>query len=576
MDIGDTMTGTLSINKGINFNQLYFYDENGLGHAIHCGSNSEDDYADFQIQTKTDVGRTLLALRNKKTTGDNPTLFIYNDANGTTTSYQVLTQLNYHNYALPKSGGTLTGILNTISDKYFEKNRNYAINMNNSDIININSLYFKDTCDTPTEGIHFWGGTDIFDTLYSKYGTLYYSPQRAIDDTAATSYRIITSAGGTVDGAINFNSTVSNMLALYPNETVTSGTTAGTRTSLLIYGPTYGNTAANMKEAGRLNWGDPNPQIVFNYSNTLASGQPLALMYSDNNSVGWGTTLALVSSETTCGFVAPYIRARASFQVIRDDATPAAGTVIPIFSASYQNTAGTYYNPNIINLVGTGETANAFNPGAMIGCHGGSLQLMAGECGPSMCSTLGLYNTENIYMTCDGQILQYVGCANDASSYTLAQTITSSKITAHVPLYGAVWNDYAEYRAYLEKEIPYGKVVIENGDDTMRLASGRMEPGAMICSDTFGFAIGETDECKMPVAVSGRVLAYPYEGREVFKKNIGKPVCSGPNGTVSIMSDEEYKEKGYCSLGVISAVPDYEVWGSGNVAVNGRVWISVK
>ena len=102
-----------------------------------------------------------------------------------------------------------------------------------------------------------------------------------------------------------------------------------------------------------------------------------------------------------------------------------------------------------------------------------------------------------------------------------------------------------------------------------------MTPGANLTSDTFGFAIGKSDSCQTPVAVGGRVLAYPYEPIEEFKKNIGRPVCSGPNGTVSIMTDEEYKEKGYCAIGTISAVPVYETWGSANVKVNGRVWIKV-
>lgn len=141
-------------------------------------------------------------------------------------------------------------------------------------------------------------------------------------------------------------------------------------------------------------------------------------------------------------------------------------------------------------------------------------------------------------------------------------------------LYGAAWNDYAEFRQ--GDTLEPGKCVVEAGDDTLTLATGRMIPGASIISDTFGFSIGETEKCKTPIAVSGRVLAYPYESREEFKKNIGRPVCSGPNGTVSIMTDEEYREKGYCALGTISAVPDYEEWGTGNVKVNNRVWIHVK
>ena len=140
-------------------------------------------------------------------------------------------------------------------------------------------------------------------------------------------------------------------------------------------------------------------------------------------------------------------------------------------------------------------------------------------------------------------------------------------------LYGAVWNDYAEYRSANSTEP--GRCIIEVGDDTLALATKRMQPGASIISDTFGFAIGETDGARTPIAVSGRVLAYGYEDREEFRKAIGRPVCSGPDGTVSIMTDEEYQKYGYCAIGIISAVPDYETWGSGNVPVNGRIWIKV-
>lgn len=148
-----------------------------------------------------------------------------------------------------------------------------------------------------------------------------------------------------------------------------------------------------------------------------------------------------------------------------------------------------------------------------------------------------------------------------------------TKASTSYALYGAVWNDYAEFRE--GDTIEAGRCVIEVGDDTLITSTERMIPGANITSDTFGFAIGETEQAKTPIAVSGRVLAYPYESREEFKKNIGRPVCSGPNGTVSIMTDEEYRNKGYCAIGTISAVPDYEEWGTGKVKVNGRVWIKV-
>lgn len=143
---------------------------------------------------------------------------------------------------------------------------------------------------------------------------------------------------------------------------------------------------------------------------------------------------------------------------------------------------------------------------------------------------------------------------------------------------GAVWNDYAEYRETDTQE--FGRCVIENGDDTMSLSTQRLQKGCSITSDTWGFAQGKTEKAKTPIAVSGRVLAYPFENREEFKNHIGDAVCSGPKGTVSIMTDEEIQKYPLSIIGTISAVPDYEEWGGGSdrdpVKVNGRVWIRIK
>ena len=142
-------------------------------------------------------------------------------------------------------------------------------------------------------------------------------------------------------------------------------------------------------------------------------------------------------------------------------------------------------------------------------------------------------------------------------------------------LYGAVWNDYAEYRRTKE-EIEPGRVVLETGFGDMKLSDRRLQPGANITTDTFGFAIGETEKNKTPIAVSGRVLAYPYESIDEFKKHIGGPVCSGPDGTVSIMSIEEERMYPSRIIGTVSEIPDYEEWGTENIKVNGRIWIRVR
>lgn len=140
-------------------------------------------------------------------------------------------------------------------------------------------------------------------------------------------------------------------------------------------------------------------------------------------------------------------------------------------------------------------------------------------------------------------------------------------------VYGAVWNDYAEYRKTKEYIQP-GYCVVETGKGDLIKSFERLQPGANIVSDTFGFAIGETEQTKTPLAVSGRVLAYPYEDRDSYQA--GDPVCSGPNGTISKMTREEVREYPDRIIGTVSEIPDYEVWGTGNVKVNNRIWIKVK
>lgn len=139
--------------------------------------------------------------------------------------------------------------------------------------------------------------------------------------------------------------------------------------------------------------------------------------------------------------------------------------------------------------------------------------------------------------------------------------------------YGAAWNDYAEYRQTKEYIQP-GYCVIETGKGDLIKSFKRLQPGANIVSDTFGFAIGKTEQTKTPLAVSGRVLAYPYEDRDSYQA--GDPVCSGPNGTISKMTREEVREYPDRIIGTVSEIPNYEVWGTGNVKVNNRIWIKVK
>lgn len=152
------------------------------------------------------------------------------------------------------------------------------------------------------------------------------------------------------------------------------------------------------------------------------------------------------------------------------------------------------------------------------------------------------------------------------------KSIELASITTKGQVFGAVWNDYAEFRESNENES--GRVVCECGNGFLIRSKKRLQPGAEIVTDTYGFAIGQTDKCQTPIAVSGRVLAFPHE--DINKYKPGDPVCSGPNGTVSRMSRREVRKYPDRMIGIVSEIPNYEFWGEHNTKVNGRIWIRIK
>ena len=140
-------------------------------------------------------------------------------------------------------------------------------------------------------------------------------------------------------------------------------------------------------------------------------------------------------------------------------------------------------------------------------------------------------------------------------------------------VYGGVWNDYAEYRTQKETVEP-GYCVASSDDGKIYKTSQKLQPCDGIVSDTFGFAIGETEESKTPLAVAGRVLAYCDGNR--YDYHAGDTVCAGPEGKVMKMSREEIAAWPDRIVGIVSEIPEYKTWGQGNVEVNGRIWIRIR
>lgn len=124
--------------------------------------------------------------------------------------------------AVALSGSTMTGSLTLVGNKYYESDSAYGINANNSDIVNINSLYFNDASDNGKESINFYRDSTHWDSLYAYAGNLFFSPNRQ-NNTAGDVFPIVFQKNygtGTNDITIRpfVSQTRANRLAFLPGD----------------------------------------------------------------------------------------------------------------------------------------------------------------------------------------------------------------------------------------------------------------------------------------------------------------------------------------------------------------------
>lgn len=120
--------------------------------------------------------------------------------------------------------------VNVGSNRYYTSD-SYGIDMNNSDMIGINGLYFQDAADSAGEGINFYRSSTTWDRLYAYGGVLYFAPNQATATHPGNRYTVYHS-GNTVavaDGGTGASSAASARTnlgiaatSLY-NGTLTSG-----------------------------------------------------------------------------------------------------------------------------------------------------------------------------------------------------------------------------------------------------------------------------------------------------------------------------------------------------------------
>lgn len=201
------------------------------------------------------------------------------------------------------------------------------------------------------------------------------------------------------------------------------------------------------------------------------------------------------------------------------------------------------------------QKRHRINPGSA----GGTLQQVT-DSGATTTNDISITSTTASTSTTTGALTISGGLG-------VAGTVYASQV------YGAVWNDYAEYREAVGS-FEAGDCVCEGVDGVMRKSSKRRQKCGHIVSDTFGFAIGKSDKAACPIALTGRVLAKVEGDRRRYR--VGDEVCAGTNGRVVKM---RWWEKIFFPMrvvGVVSGVPYEDVWGESGVRINNRIWVNVK
>ena len=168
--------------------------------------------------------------------------------------------------------------------------------------------------------------------------------------------------------------------------------------------------------------------------------------------------------------------------------------------------------------------------------------------------------------TFNSSVIALLKPVNVSGNVNITGNITATRV------YGAVYNDYQEYRAQVEYIKP-GYVQLSNNGKLYKQNKDRQRNVQGVVSDVFGFQIGEQNQNQLPVQVSGRALVYA-ENKKRLK--VGDQVCTTKNGTVRKMKWWEKLLFPEQIVGFVDEIPSYSTWGSSNVRVDGRIWIRVK
>lgn len=161
--------------------------------AVDSNSNTNTSISPTGLATYTVPSGSQAISTGLYTTSDDIVLYsgtVTNTWDGTNSSLKAAIAGK-----LSKAGGTMTGAITTETSKWYTEG-NYALHLNNSDMIGVNGIWFSDVSSDAGEGLMFLRSNGNWDDLYSVDGNLYYCTNRTTAGARSSAYTILHTGNG--------------------------------------------------------------------------------------------------------------------------------------------------------------------------------------------------------------------------------------------------------------------------------------------------------------------------------------------------------------------------------------------
>lgn len=287
---GGSITANGTTLTGINENWIYITDGNmsvsDLGETIidvaHGGTGNSSLYS----------GQLLVG------NGTSPITSMALASSITNVSTTVPTTAAVYNDALLKSGGTMTGVL-TVKGSQYTDAYSGALNMNNSNIYGLNSIYTADSADNASEGIHFYRDGSHTDTLWVAGGNIYFTPNRTLAGSSAS-----TTAANS-EKVTRLPTSINGSRVLYSDGTngkIAESSVTSTELSYLS-GVTSAINTTYLKKSG----GQMTGPLTWKDSNALPEATSLSYILGIDAFANGGTTkwIGIANLKTSLGSMPP-------------------------------------------------------------------------------------------------------------------------------------------------------------------------------------------------------------------------------------------------------------------------------